>query len=211
MLLQVSHCCEEYHLQPDYQSAYREHYSCETAILKVSNDILWGMESQSITALVTLDLSAALDTVDHDILLSILSSKYGIKGKALQCFDQYLRPRSFRVAVKGIYSKDKDLIVSVSQGHCTGANILNLYCSPLQEVIPEDLELSGFADDHCVRMTFKESNRLDEENTKVMLQGCLISIQKWMDETRLKMNPPKTEFIYFGNTKATSEVHNKLH
>ena len=92
MLLQVSHHCDEYNLQPDYQSAYREHYSCETAILNISNDLLWGMERQAITSLVALDLSAAFDTVDHDILLSILSNKYGIKGKALKWFDQYLRP-----------------------------------------------------------------------------------------------------------------------
>ena len=201
MLLQVSHHCEEYHLQPDYQSAYREHYSCETAILKVSNDILWGMEFQSITALVTLDQLAAFDTVNHDILLSVLGRKYGIKGKALQWFNQYLRPRSFRVAVKGIYGKDKDLTVSVPQGSCAGANIFNLYCSPLQEVILEDLQLSGFPDAHSVRKTFKASNRLDEENTKTKLQECLISIKKWMDKTRLKMNPSKTEFIYFGNAK----------
>ena len=193
MLLQVSHHCEEYHLQPDYQSAYREHYSCKTAILKVSNDILWGMESQSITALVALDLSAAFDTVDHDILLSVLSS--GIKGKALQWFDQNLRPRSFRVAVKGVYSKERDLTVSVPQGSCASANIFNLYCSPLQDVVPEDLQLSRFAGDHSVRKTFKASSRLDEENTKIRLQECLISIKKWMDETRLKMNPSKTEFI----------------
>ena len=44
MLLQVSHHCDEYNLQPDYKSAYREHYSCETAILNISNDLLWGME-----------------------------------------------------------------------------------------------------------------------------------------------------------------------
>ena len=84
------------------------------------------MESQSITALVTLDLSAAFDMVDHEILLSILSNKYGIKGKALQWFDQYLRPRSFKVAAKGVYSKDRDLTVSVPQGSCAGANIFNL-------------------------------------------------------------------------------------
>ena len=92
MLLQVSHHCEEYNLQPDYQSAYREHYSCKTSILNVSNDLLWGMERQAITSLVALDLSAAFDMVNHDILLSILSNKYGIKGKALKWFDQYLRP-----------------------------------------------------------------------------------------------------------------------
>ena len=65
MLLQVSQHCEEHQLQPDYQSAYREHYSCGTVILKISNDILWGMEAQSITSLVALDLSAAFDTVNH--------------------------------------------------------------------------------------------------------------------------------------------------
>ena len=63
MLLQLSKHCNKYQLQPDYQSAYREHYSCETSILKISNDILWGMEAQSITSLVALDLSAAFNTV----------------------------------------------------------------------------------------------------------------------------------------------------
>ena len=108
MLLQVSKHCKKYQLQPDYQSAYREHYSCETSILKISNDILWGMEAQSITSLVALDLLAAFDTVDHEILLSILSFKYGIKSNALKWFDQYLRPRSFKVTVNGVYSKDRD-------------------------------------------------------------------------------------------------------
>ena len=40
MLLQLSDQCDTYGLQLDYQSAYREHYSCETAVLKLSNDIL---------------------------------------------------------------------------------------------------------------------------------------------------------------------------
>ena len=199
MLLQVSKHCEKYHLQPDYQSAYREHYSCETAILKISNDILWGMESQSITSLVALDLSAAFDIVDHDILLSILSSKYGIKGDALKWFDQYLRPRSFRVTVNGVCSKDRDLTVSVPQGSCAGANIFNLYCSPLQDVVPKDLQLSSFADDHSVRKTFKAGNTHEETTTISKLESCLLSIKQWMDQVRLKMNPSKTEFIHFGN------------
>ena len=82
------------------------------------------MESQSITSLVALDLSAAFDTVDHDILLSILSSKYGIKGVTLKWFDQYLRPRSFRVTVNGVCSKDRDLTVSVPQGSCARGQYL---------------------------------------------------------------------------------------
>ena len=105
MLLQLSQHCDNYDLQPDYQSAYREHYSCKTAVLKVNNDILWAMESQAVTSLDSLDLSAVFDTVDHDILLSVLRNKYGIHGKALKWFNEYLRPCSFKVAVKGLNSK----------------------------------------------------------------------------------------------------------
>ena len=98
MLLQLSQHCEEFKLQPDYQSAYREHYSCETAVLKISNDVLWAMEQQEVTSLVALDLSTVFNTVNHAILLDILKHKYGIEGEALKWFDQYLCPRSFKVS-----------------------------------------------------------------------------------------------------------------
>ena len=96
MLLQVIHHCEAYNLQSNYQSTYRADYSCETAVLHLSNDILWAQERQSITALVVIDLSAAFDMVDHNILLNILKNKFGIDGEALKWFDSYLRPRSFK-------------------------------------------------------------------------------------------------------------------
>ena len=87
MLLQISEHCNKYKLQLDYQSAYREHYSCEMAILHVSDNILWAMEKQSIISLVAMDLSATFDTVNHDILLTILRTKFGIEDKALKWFD----------------------------------------------------------------------------------------------------------------------------
>ena len=128
MLLQLSQHCEEFNLQPDYQSAYREHYSCETAVLKISNDVLWAMEQQEVTSLVALDLSAAFDMVDHVILLDILNHKFGIGGEALKWYDQYLYPRSFKVNINGTYSSERDFDVSVPQGSCAGASIFNLYC-----------------------------------------------------------------------------------
>ena len=156
------------------------------------------MEKQHITCLVALDLSVAFNTVDHPTLLSILNSKFGIEDKALQWFNQYLRPRSFKVTINGNYSSDKDLTVSVPQGSCARANIFNLYCSPLHEVIPSDLLLSGFADDHNVQRSFKASSREEETITLTLMEQCMLNIKCWMDEMWLKMNPAKTEFIYFG-------------
>ena len=198
MLLQLSRHCEDFNLQPDYQSAYRENYSCETAVLRISNDILWAFEKQSITSLVVIDLSAAFDTVDHTILLNILNCKFGIADKALKWFNSYLRPRSFKVIIDQQCSNNQDLDVSVPQGSCAGANLFNLYCSPLNDVVPKDLQLSSFADDHSIRGTFKAGNIQQENATKEKIEACMLNIKHWMDTVHLKMNPSKTEFIYFG-------------
>ena len=66
----VNEHCKMHNLVPHYQSAYHNGYSCETAIVKLVNDILWAMENLTITAIMALDLSAAFDTVNHEILLN---------------------------------------------------------------------------------------------------------------------------------------------
>ena len=45
------------------QSAYRLKHSIETALLKVTNNILLNINDQRVTLLLLLDLSAAFDTV----------------------------------------------------------------------------------------------------------------------------------------------------
>lgn len=66
--------------QMDYQSAYKENYSCETSVLKIVNDILWAMEDRSLMALVAIDHSAAFDTIQHSVMLNTLENMYRSKG-----------------------------------------------------------------------------------------------------------------------------------
>ena len=75
---------------PGYQSAYRKNFSCETALIKIINDCQWKMENQQITAIVAIDLSAAFDTVDHQILTDVLNKRFNIEGEALEWFSNYL-------------------------------------------------------------------------------------------------------------------------
>jgi hypothetical protein len=198
-LLRFNAHCKTHELMPDYQSAYRSNASCETALIKLLNDVLWCMEKQGIAALSAIDLSAAFDTVDHEILLNDLSVKFGIRNTALKWFETYLYPRSCKVNVRKEYSTPRDLKFSVPQGSCTGPILYLVYASTLQEVIPSSVTIFGYADDHALMETFRACSRSDEGNSINRLEKCMIDIKSWMDANRLKMNATKTEFILFGS------------
>ena len=56
----VNEHCNLHKLLPDYHLAYHNGYSCETAIIKLVNDILWAMENQQVIAVMALDLVCGL-------------------------------------------------------------------------------------------------------------------------------------------------------
>ena len=60
MLKQLMDHCNKNNLLPDFQSAYRKHYSTKTSFVNMVSEILWNFERQNITTVVILDLSAAL-------------------------------------------------------------------------------------------------------------------------------------------------------
>ena len=67
---------------PQLQSAYRRYHSTETSLLKVLSDIYAAVDNQQVVLLGLLDLSAAFDCVDHEILLRRLRVRFGISGTA---------------------------------------------------------------------------------------------------------------------------------
>jgi len=66
-----------------HSSAYCRHHSTETALLYIHDHLISAVASQKVSCLCLLDLSAAFDTVDHDILITRLSSWFGIRGSVL--------------------------------------------------------------------------------------------------------------------------------
>ena len=72
-----------------YQSAYCKHHSTETALLYIHDHLISAIGSQKVSCLCLLDLSAAFDTIDHDILITRLSSWFGIHGSVLSWFKSF--------------------------------------------------------------------------------------------------------------------------
>ena len=111
--LQLSNYLRDNHLHETLQSAYRKFHSTETALIKVHNDIITAIDNgQSVI----LDLSAAFDTVDHGILLTRLSTRYGIRDRALDWFVSYLSDRTQFVKLDGSSSHSIHLTQGVPQG-----------------------------------------------------------------------------------------------
>lgn len=85
-----------------FQSAYKELHSTETALLRVQNDVLRAIDNRESVFLVMIDLSAAFDTIDHSVMLSLLKNSFGIEGTALNWFKTYLTNRRQRVSINGV-------------------------------------------------------------------------------------------------------------
>ena len=74
-------------------------HSTEMALLRVKSDIIKNMDQDKVTCLILLDLSAAFDTVDHELLLNHLNYRYGVTGQALEWICSYLTGRTQSVVI----------------------------------------------------------------------------------------------------------------
>ena len=185
-------------LENPYQSAYRAFHSTETALLTVQDNIYKAMGKGEVTALTLLDLSAAFDTIDHDLLLNRLTEWFGIGENVLSWLSSYLRDRFQSITIKGTISNPFKLFFGVPQGSVLGPLLFIMYTTPLSSVISSFNEINHhlYADDTQAFNSFNTSNFDSKLST---LKNCLLTTQDWMYTNKLKLNPEKTEFMLIGN------------
>ena len=183
-------------LLPACQSAYRPFHSTETALVKVSSDILQNMDKKHVTFLVMLDLSAAFDTVDYSILLNILANDFGISGKAAAWLRSYLLNRTQRMSINDSFSRDFNLKCGVPQGSCLGPVLFVLYASRLFNILSSHLpKAHTYADDTQLYLSFKPDDMLSETEAINAMQCCISDVRNWLIKSKLKINDSKTEFL----------------
>ena len=190
------------------QSAYRKNHSTETALLKVTNDILMEMNSQHAVLLVLLDLSAAFDTVVDSVLLRRLQTSFWISEVPLDWFTSYLSARTLRVSIPGALSGSLPLDWGVPQGSCLGPLLYIIYSSKLWTSLNVTFQiLTVMRMIHKKYLSFKPDDLSSQQDPVTAMQNCTDDIRSRMEHDKLLLNDEKTEFLIIGTRQQLSKLN----
>ena len=159
-----------------YQSAYLSHHSTETALILTIDSIYNSADLGKSTLLVSLDLSATFDIIDHSILLNRFTISFGIDGPVLNWISSYLSNRIQFIQL----GQSKSLISPCTTGEPQGSvyswisliHFIRLSCTShcrLSQSI-------STADDTQLFIALSRSN---SETSVTSIQNALMSLYSW--------------------------------
>ena len=132
---QINVHVNQYDLFPARQSVYRQHHSIETAVTIVHNDIMRSTDAGFVSALMLLDLSTAFDTVDHGIVLKVLTERFGVENLEIDWFRSYHTGRTQTFTTPSGSSAPVALTCSIPPGSVIGPKEFIMYTEDIQETI----------------------------------------------------------------------------
>ena len=100
-------------------------------MVRVVNDLLCSLDSGHVSILAMLDLSAAFDTLDNEILFDRFATTFGCSGYVLRWFRLYLSERTQSIGIDEFVSAPSMLKYGVPQGSVLGPVMFAMYVFPL--------------------------------------------------------------------------------
>ena len=171
-------------------SGFLKGHSCTTALLKTCEDIRANLDSSEHSAAITIDLSKAFDSINHNLLLAKLSA-YGVTEDALQLLRSYLTDRKQHVKIDGNLSDWQIMKCGVPQGSILGPLLFNIY---MNDANFSDISCSlrFYADD-----TTGYSSSPCPSTLQINLQNNLGLLVSWLCKNFLAINHSKSQSIVF--------------
>jgi len=166
-------------------------------VLRVLSDAFTAADANQVTLLGLLDLSAAFDCVDHQLLLQRFRCDFGLSDTVLGCIASFVTGRSQQVACTGQLSKTELVQYGVPQGSVLGPVLFVMYTAELSHIIARHgLQFHQYADDCQIYV----SSPVSAVNSTVQqFSRCLHNVEAWMSASRLRLNPSKTVVLWLGS------------
>ena len=188
--IQVSQFFETNKLFPLNQHGFRPNRSTTTALIALQDTLIQNKAEGKTSGMLLWDLSAAFDTLDHEIFLDKLKI-YGFDELACKWFGSYLLKRKQMVQVGSARSGEAELSWGSPQGAILSPLIFTIYIADI-ELWVEFADVFGYADD-----TSTVVGDVDEEEALKKLQKESNNILDFMNSNGLIANPEKTGLLIF--------------
>ena len=167
------------------QQGFKKCKSTSTLALQLQSLIARALDEDNYVLMVSVDLSAAFDVVNIDLLMKRLRI-LGLPDDVLSLVELWLR--LFYVDINGEISKLYEIDYGTIQGSILGPVLYAIYVSPLFDLT----ELSNFADDN-----FALTWHTNKQSTVNAMELKLNLIVNWLKDSGLKVNETKTEVCLF--------------
>ena len=187
------------------QYGFRSQHSCENTDAELTSEIVKGLQNGMYTVALFLDLSKALDTLEHEVLLDKMY-RYGIRGTSLNWFKSYLENRKIRVKCqvassrKLEYSDYQIVNYGTPQGSCLGPLIFLIFTNDLHQHLNHCASIL-FADDTTLYKTHRNLNYL-----KWCIQDDMQTLADWFKANKLTLNLEKTICLLFQQSGSCKEL-----
>ena len=172
---------------------YRQHRSTQSALLQLYDRWVRAASGGQLGGVVLLDLGAAFDLVDPQLLLQKLKL-YGAGYEALRWLESYLTERKQAVWIDHSMSEFLSCEIGVPQGSNLGPLLFLIFYNDLPDYLSCDVE--AYADDTTISVA---GDTVEEIGRKLTINCQVVS--QWMLRNKLKLNADKTHLMTVGTQR----------
>ena len=186
----------------DSLHGYRQHRSTQSALIQMYDRWLDAASRKQVSGVILLDLSAAFDLVDHDILDKKLEI-YGLDHEFREWIRSYLYDRKQSVWINHCYSHFLNVDAGVPQGSNLGPLFFLIFYNDLPHALSCNVE--AYADDS----TLSATGNTEEEISEILTLNCE-AVSLWMHQNKLKLNKDKTHILTVGTDQRLRQANSAI-